>query len=102
MPCRMNSRLMVLIAASWPSQIGTAVRMRIGPLFFISPNHANIGGVRSANVEGQVVLRVGDLTFIRAFGQMKIGLDHLPHARRADRMAVADQAAAGIDERRAA
>src|SRR4029453_3758145 len=30
MPCRLNSRLMVLMALSWPSQIGTAVRMRIG------------------------------------------------------------------------
>src|SRR5436190_1604672 len=30
MPLRTNSRFTVLIALSWPSQIGTAVRIRIG------------------------------------------------------------------------
>src|SRR5438552_3085368 len=102
MPCRMNSRLMVLMAASCPSQMGTAVRMRIGPLFFIAPDHADIRGVRAADVEGQIMLCIRNLPFARALRQMQVRLDDLPDTRRAHGMAVADQAAAGIDERRPA
>src|SRR6266404_1103767 len=38
MPWRMNSRLMVLMALSCPSQIGTAVRIRIGKAISLDIN----------------------------------------------------------------
>src|SRR4029077_19670158 len=43
MPCRMNSRLIVLIALSWPSQMGTAVKIRIdeGIVFRLLPGQVN-------------------------------------------------------------
>src|SRR5258706_11430511 len=102
MPCRINSRLMVLMAASWPSQIGTAVRVRIRALFFISPNHRNVGCVCAADVERQVTIRPGNLAFPRALGEMQIGLGDLADAGGSRCMPVADEAATGIDERRAA
>src|SRR5881628_1674124 len=102
MPWRMNSRLIVLMAASWPSQMGTAVRMRMTRSVFTCPDHADVAGVGAADVECQVALAVGNLSVAGAVSQMQVRLDDLAHAGRADGMAVADETAAGIDERRAA
>src|SRR3954468_5137563 len=106
-PWRISSRLIVLMALSWPSQMGTAVRTLIGSLArgisgsgfvgICAPDHYHAGGDGAAHVEGEVASRAGDLALPRRAGEVGVRLGDLPHARRPDRMAVAHQPAAGID-----
>src|SRR4051812_1208 len=109
-PWRISSRLIVLMALSWPSQMGTAVRTLIGSLArgisgsgfvgICAPDHYHAGGDRAAHVEGEVSPRAGDLALPRRAGEVGVRLGHLPDARRANRMAVAHQAPAGVDGNR--
>src|SRR5687767_12925482 len=100
-PWRISSRLIVLMALSWPSQIGTAVRTRSGVgLAFISPDHRDARRDAAAHVERQIPARAVDLTRAGALGEVLEGLDDLPDASGAHGVAVADQAAAGIDRDR--
>src|SRR4051812_22947629 len=106
-PWRISSRLIVLMALSWPSQMGTAVRTLIGSLArgisgsglvgICAPDHYHAGGDGAAHVEGEVAPRAGDLALARGAGEVGVRLGDLPHAGRPDRMAVGHQAAAGID-----
>src|SRR5437762_2796891 len=65
-------------------------------LVFTTPDHTHIRRVRAANVEREIPSSTKYLPFPRAAGQVEISFRHLPNARRADRVAVTDEAAAGI------
>src|ERR1043166_4625970 len=100
MPWRINSRLTVLTGLSCPSQIGTTVRTRMILSVFTPPNRADVRCVRAADVEREVPGGTWYLAFASALRQMQVRFHDLPHTGRADRMAVADESAAGIDEGR--
>src|SRR5579862_3223434 len=60
------------------------------------------GGAAAADVQHREFLRVLDLVVARAMRDLPMTIEHLAHARRADRMTRANQAAARIDRQLAA
>src|SRR5205814_8706911 len=68
-----------------------------GPVGLIpTPDHGDARRQAAAHVESQVSLCARDLAGVRLPGELLVGLEYLTHAGRADGMAVADQAAAGV------
>src|SRR5215469_1319424 len=60
------------------------------------------GGAAAADIQHRELLRVLDLVIAGAARDLAMAIEHLPHARRADRMTRADKAAAWIDRQLAA
>src|SRR2546423_11657208 len=61
-----------------------------------SPNHGDASRETAADVEGQIFFRACDLTSAALFRQLLERFVDLPDTRRANRMTVANQAAANI------
>src|SRR5882724_10336898 len=82
-----------MAATSLPRVLLKAQRSRLIP----SPNHGHGSGKTSTHVKGKEALYPFNLTRAGLFSQLLIGLVDLAHTGRSHGMAVADQAATGVD-----
>src|SRR3954453_24142822 len=80
---------------AWPGQPSLSKKRRFR--LVAAPNHRYGSREASAHVEGQEFFRALNLPRAGLFGLVLISLIDLTNARRADRMTIADQAAAGVD-----
>src|SRR5436190_19140248 len=84
-----RAKLMFVVAPPW--------RALKGAPLIPSPNHGDGSSEASAHVKGKETLYPFNLPRFRLFSQLLVSIKYLTHAGRSNRMAVANQAATGVD-----